>query len=67
MSSNYNIENDCNGQVDDLEKESRKSVAVMNVIKYFHTVLHSQETGSHTTSLININTKTIICNFRILH
>ena len=57
MSSNDNIENDCNGQVDDLEKESRKKIAVPNVIKSFNTALHSQDTGSHT-SLININTKT---------
>ena len=52
MHSNYNTENDYNGQVDDLEKESRKNVAVPNVIKYFNTVLRSQDTGSHTTSLI---------------
>ena len=66
MSSKDNIKNDCNGQVDDLEKESRKNIAVTNVIKYFNTVLHSQVTGSHTTSLININTNTILCNCRIL-
>ena len=45
MSSNDNIENDCNGQVDDLEKESRKNIAVPNVTKYFYTFLHSQDTG----------------------
>ena len=66
MHSNYNTENDCNSQVDDLEKESRKNVAVPNVIKYFNTVLRSQDTGSHTTSLININTKTI-CYCTVLH
>ena len=30
----------------------------MNVIKYFNTVIHSQDTGSYT-SLININAKTM--------
>ena len=50
-------ENDFNAQVDDLEKESRKNIAVLNVIKYFNTVFPSQYTGIHTTSLININIK----------
>ena len=54
MSSNDNIENDCNGQVDDLEKESRKKNSCSECDKVF---LHPQDTGSHT-SLININTKT---------
>ena len=40
-----------------LKKNQGKKIAVPNVIKYFNTVLHSQDTGSHT-SLININTKT---------
>ena len=66
MSSNDDIENDCNGQVDDLEKESRKNIAVPNVIKYFNTVFHSQDTGSHTASWININTKAL-CHCTILH
>ena len=64
MSSNDNIENNCNGQVDDLEKETRKNMAVPNVIKYSNTVLLSQDTGSHKTSLINKNTK-ILCHCTI--
>ena len=63
MNSNDIIENDCNGQV---EKESRKNIAVTNVIKYFNTALHSQDTRSHMTNLININTNTI-CHCAILH
>ena len=46
-------------------KKDQKNIAVTNVIKYFNTTLHCQHTGSHTTSLININTKTI-CHCRIL-
>ena len=48
-----------------LKKNKKKNIAVTNVTKYFNTALHSQDTGSHTTSLININTKTI-CHCRIL-
>ena len=66
MSSNDNVENDCNGQVDDIEKESRKNI-VPNVVKYFNAVFHSQNTGSHATSLININTKIICYHCTILH
>ena len=65
MTSNDHIENDCTGQVNDLEEKSRKNIIVPNVIKYFNNVLHCQATGSHTTRSININTK-MICHCTVL-
>ena len=48
MSSNDNKENDCKGEIDDLEKNSKKiQLYIPNVIKYFKTVLRSQDTNSH--------------------
>ena len=52
MSSHDNIENDCNGKADDLEKESRKNIAVPNVIKYCNTVLRSQDNMSRSNTTI---------------
>ena len=35
-------------------KKNQTNIAAPNVIKYFITVLHSQDTGSRITSLIKI-------------
>ena len=37
-----------------LKKNQANNIAAPNVIKYFNTVLHSQDTGSRITSLIKI-------------
>ena len=53
------IKNDCNGEVDVLEKNSRKKqLYIPNVIKYFKTFICSQDTNSHNK--LNINTKIIL-------
>ena len=38
-----------------LKKNQEKTIAVPNVIKYFKTVLHSQDAGSHTTRILHQN------------
>ena len=37
-----------------LKKNQTNNIAAPNVIKYFNTVFHSQDTGSRITSLIKI-------------
>ena len=49
-----------------LKKNQEKHTAVPDVIKYLNTVLHSQDTGSHTTRTLheNMNVKFALNNFQ---